>query len=149
MGIWIAVLTIFFVGSTLWSYHRGKIQEEMDQEQTAAALAGPGRELILKYSNSFQQLAETFREMPAKKERLSEEEVQEIFREVENHLCRKCEHWGECWKREYYQTYRMLYEMLSAAEEEGEVSGCTPSFLATISLCHKSTPKAVRAPPPS
>ena len=61
--------------------------------------------------------------MPTKKERLSEEEVQEIFREIENHLCRKCGHWGECWKREYYQTYRMLYEMLSAAEEEGEVSG--------------------------
>ena len=123
MGIWIAVLMIFFVGSTLWSYHRGKTQEEIDQEQIAATLAGPGRELILKYSDSFQQLAETFREMPTKKERLSEEEVQEIFREVENHLCRKCEHWGECWKREYYQTYRMLYEMLSAAEEEGELSG--------------------------
>lgn len=123
MGIWIAVLMIFFVGSSLWCYHKGKIQEEIDQEQTAATLAGPGRELILKYSDSFLQLAETFREMPTKKERLSEEEVQEIFREVESHLCRKCEYWGECWKKEYYQTYRMLYEMLIAAEEEGEIEG--------------------------
>lgn len=121
MGIWIVALLVFFVGSSIWCYRRGKIQEEIDQEQTAATLAGPGRELILKYSDSFLQLAETFQEMPTKKERLSEEEVQEIFREVESHLCRKCENWGECWKREYYQTYRMMYEMLSAAEEEGEV----------------------------
>ena len=92
------------------------MQEETDQKQTAATLAGPGRELILKYSDSFLQLAQTFREMPAKKEKLSEEEVQDIFGEIEGHICRKCERWGECWKREYYQTYRMMYEMLAAAE---------------------------------
>lgn len=121
MGIWIAVLMIFFVGSSLWCYKKGRMQEEMDQEQTAVTLAGPGREMILKYSDSFLQLAQTFREMPEKKERLSEEEVQDMFSEIERHICRKCENWRECWKNEYYQTYRMMYEMLAAAEEEGEV----------------------------
>lgn len=123
MGIWIVCLMIFFVGSSLWCYYKGRMQEETDQKQTAATLAGPGRELILKYSDSFLQLAQTFREMPAKKEKLSEEEVQDIFGEIEGHICRKCERWGECWKREYYQTYRMMYEMLAAAEEEGELEG--------------------------
>ena len=43
MGIWIVCLMIFFVGSSLWCYYKGRMQEETDQKQTAATLAGPGR----------------------------------------------------------------------------------------------------------
>ena len=57
------------------------------------------RDRIERYAESFRQLAEIFREMPEKKERLNEEDIQEIFITVREKVCASCGKKQICWLR--------------------------------------------------
>ena len=48
------------------------------------------RDRIERYAESFHQLAEIFRQMPEKKERLSEEDIEEMFETVKENICAQC-----------------------------------------------------------
>lgn len=85
---------------------------------TAALDAGCER--LHGYARAFQSLADTFRKMPVKKEQLSKEDVEEIFRDACESVCSGCNRRELCWGRNYYRTYRGLYGLLHAAETQEE-----------------------------
>ncbi|MDO5426197.1 MAG: SpoIIE family protein phosphatase [Eubacteriales bacterium] len=86
------------------------------------AVLEPGRERLEGYAQAFQNLSNTFRHMPAKREQLSREDVEGIFRDVRETVCATCKRREICWDRQYYRTYRQIYAFLDAAETDG-VSG--------------------------
>lgn len=78
------------------------------------------RDRIERYAESFRQLAEIFREMPEKKERLNEEDIQEIFITVREKVCASCGKKQICWLREQEKTWKLAYGMLQAIEDGQE-----------------------------
>lgn len=80
----------------------------------------PEQEQIRKYAEAFESLAKLFQELPCQKERLGDRELEEMFGEIRDKLCRDCPDGGRCWGEQYFRTGRMLYERICALEETGE-----------------------------
>ena len=78
------------------------------------------RDRIERYAESFRQLAEIFREMPEKKERLNEEDIQEIFITVREKVCASCGKKQICWLREQEKTWKLAYGMMQSIEDGQE-----------------------------
>lgn len=75
------------------------------------------RDRIERYAESFRQLAEIFREMPEKKERLSEGDIQEIFETVKEKTCANCGRKAICWIKEQEKTWKLAYHLLQTIED--------------------------------
>lgn len=82
----------------------------------------PEREQLEQYAQAFQGLARLFEQMPCQKERLCDEDLEQIFGEVKYQICTGCEAEGECWGNHYFQSCRILYDLLSSLEYEGQIS---------------------------
>lgn len=82
----------------------------------------PEQEQLNKYADAFYGLARMFQEMPCQKEYMGDEGLQEVFQEVREAVCSQCRRENRCWGSEYFESCRMLYEMASAAQEDG-ISG--------------------------
>lgn len=134
----IAVLIVSLLW-VMWDVVKLILGERYREEQMLEACE-PGRERMERYAESFRQLAETFRDMPSRKEGLSEQDVEEIFREVQYKVCRYCPGCSCCWEQNGSATYREVYDLLCRIEEgEGgerapffEVCSRGTSFLETI-----------------
>ena len=79
----------------------------------------PEQEQIRRYAEAFEGLARLFQELPCQKERLGDRELEEMFRQVQERLCRDCSAAESCWGERYFQTGRIFYEMLCELEERG------------------------------
>lgn len=89
--------------------------------ETAAALApGPGREYVERYAEAFLKLAQSYRDLPGKKERFGDEEMEHIFA-VLRQQCRGCSGEEVCWRENYYETCRRIFEQLRRMEEEASL----------------------------
>ncbi|MDD3220130.1 MAG: SpoIIE family protein phosphatase [Lachnospiraceae bacterium] len=80
----------------------------------------PQKERIERYAQSFAKLADTFQEMPSRKEELTNKEIDGIFADVHEKLCGKCRKEVECWNIQRYSTYRKVYDLLRILEEGEE-----------------------------
>lgn len=82
----------------------------------------PEKEQLERYSEAFYRLAGLFQAMPCQKERLSDGDLETLFRNVREGLCADCPRQEECWGERYYASCRMLYGILNDLEERGELS---------------------------
>ena len=89
----------------------------LPKEQAMMELSvAPGREYVEKYVEAFWRLAESYQEMPKKKERFGDEEVEHIFGEMREKLCSHCPQGEECWTERYYETGRRIFGCLKEVE---------------------------------
>lgn len=79
----------------------------------------PYVEQIEKYAHSLKQLSRTFLGLEEKKKAFSNEEIEEMFTQVREKVCGKCEKCGWCWGENFVHTYQMGYELLSAVDQYG------------------------------
>lgn len=72
-----------------------------------------------KFATSLHHLSDTFLKLEEKKGILTEAETENIFLEIDEKVCKDCEkrHW--CMGENAICTYQMVYEILSAVEENG------------------------------
>ncbi|TCK87858.1 stage II sporulation protein E [Natranaerovirga hydrolytica] len=78
-------------------------------------------ERLNQFATSFKKLSETFSALSDKKEGLSQEDVNKIFDEVAEKVCKNCSMCSLCWKKEFYDTYKAAFSILSAAEKKGKI----------------------------
>jgi stage II sporulation protein E len=76
---------------------------------------------LKEFSESFQKLSKTFYNIADHKSDLSQKEINNIFEELSEKLCRKCPNCTECWKTNYYSTYQAAYSMIDIADKNGVV----------------------------
>lgn len=119
MGEFIIAVLIVSVLWIMWDVAKLALSERYNEDTVLSAYE-PGRERMEKFADSFARLAETFRNMPSRKERFTEEDIKGIFGDVQNRVCSQCSRREQCWEEHYYRTYRRAYGMLQAIEEEGE-----------------------------
>ena len=78
---------------------------------------GPGREQMTRVADAFQALADTMSGLPCRRERLGEQDLEEIYWQMQNGRCSRCRQYGECWEKRYEETRREIYGMLMGVEE--------------------------------
>lgn len=74
---------------------------------------------IDKFASSLRHLSNTFLHLEEKRESLTQAEMEEIFAEVDENVCKDCENREWCMGENSISTYQMVYEILSAVEEYG------------------------------
>ena len=82
----------------------------------------PERQQLLRYADAFYGLAGHFQKMPCQKEYLGDEELGQLFDRVRRQVCMDCECEEICWGNYYFQSCRILYEMIQDAEQQGCIS---------------------------
>lgn len=109
LGI-IAVLVIRDMAKTVLSRKKDKSLSEIYEHH-------PQKEQMEKYASSFQKLANSFYNMPFRKEHLTAAEIEEIFGKMQEGICSKCSKKESCWNLCYHLTYQQGCELLNALEE--------------------------------
>lgn len=93
-------------------------------EQAAACRALPERhpqkEQVEHYADSFQKLADTFREMPYYRETLGKDQREQILRQCREGVCRKCYQREYCWENQTRQSLEGVYALIGAMEDGRE-----------------------------
>lgn len=82
----------------------------------------PQREQLRRYADAFYGLAKLFQDMPCQRERLGDGDLEGLFDAVRGQACVGCERGDDCWREQYFQSCRMLYELLSDLEYDGSFS---------------------------
>lgn len=94
---------------------------ELPKEQTAVSLSvSPGREYVERYAQAFGRLAESYRQMPEKKEHLGDEEAEHILELIRQRECRNCARQEICWGEGGYETMCLLENRLWHMEQGDE-----------------------------
>ena len=119
LGI-IAILVIRDMAKTILSDRRGKNLSEIYENH-------PQKEQIERYAGSFQKLANTFYDMPFRKEHLTAADTDEIFENLKQGVCARCSRRESCWNLCGHLTYQQGCELLEALEE-GEQEQIVKAF---------------------
>lgn len=86
------------------------------EEAAAQAASIPGREYVERYADAFLRLAESYQNLPEKKEYFGQEEVEHIFQQMKRSQCECCARRKMCWEEEYEECCRQIYNCLGAVE---------------------------------
>ncbi len=109
LGI-IAVLVIRDMAKTVLSGRKDRGLSEIYEHH-------PQKEQMEKYAASFQKLANSFYNMPFRKEHLTAPEVEEIFDKMQKGICSRCPKAESCWNLCFHLTYQQGCELLNALED--------------------------------
>ena len=76
---------------------------------------------LIEFAESFQKLSKTFHSIAETKASLSRRDINQIFDELSDKLCKDCINCNHCWKNNFYDTYKATFSILSSAENNGEI----------------------------
>lgn len=119
MGEFIIAVLIVSVLWVMWDVVKLGLGERQKEEKAAVISAAPGKERLERYADSFSNLADSFLQMSARRDHLSERDIKEMIHDVRGRVCRDCSQCELCWKMNYNNTYRRAYSILNVIEEDG------------------------------
>lgn len=93
-------------------------KEEIFVKQNLQSMA---RDKLKDFSSSFKKLSNTFQSIADMKTALSRHDINQIFDNLSDKICKNCENCNLCWRDEFYDTYKGAFLMLSSAEHNGEI----------------------------
>ena len=73
------------------------------------------------FSESFLKLSKTLDTITEKQTKLKQREINRIFEEISEKLCKNCDHCSSCWEQQFHQTYEAASLMFDVAEKKGMV----------------------------
>jgi len=79
------------------------------------------RERLRDFSDSFQKLAKSFYSLAQKRANLEKSDVDMIFDNVSDNICKKCKNCTQCWEKNFYNTQQTAASILEAAKQQGYV----------------------------
>ncbi|ROR25668.1 stage II sporulation protein E [Mobilisporobacter senegalensis] len=114
------IIFILFPGSVINRVNNSEIVlgEEIFAKQNLQHI---GKDKLRDFSDSFKKLSSTFRSIADTKMALSRRDINQIFDDLSDKLCKNCENCEVCWKNEFYDTYKSAFLMLNSAEHNGAV----------------------------
>ncbi len=71
------------------------------------------------FSDSFLKLSKTLDTITVKQTKLKQMEINQIFEDISEKLCKNCSNCSGCWEREFQKTYQAASAMFVIAEEKG------------------------------
>ncbi len=73
------------------------------------------------FAESFLKLSKTLDTITEQQTKLKQKEVDRIFEEISEKLCRDCEQCPSCWEKSFEQTYQAASQMFEIAEKKGTI----------------------------
>jgi stage II sporulation protein E len=73
------------------------------------------------FAESFLKLSKTLDTITEQQTKLKQKEVNRIFEEISEKLCRDCEQCPSCWENRFEQTYQAASQMFEIAERKGTI----------------------------
>ncbi len=73
------------------------------------------------FAESFLKLSKTLDTITEQQTKLKQKEVNRIFEEISEKLCKNCEHCPSCWEQSFEQTYQAASQMFELAEKKGTI----------------------------
>lgn len=73
------------------------------------------------FSESFLKLSKTLDSITEKQTKLKQKEINHIFEEISEKLCKDCNNCNSCWENKFQQTYQAACAMFEIAEKKGVV----------------------------
>ena len=73
-----------------------------------AGISGPYAVQIGKLADSLEHLSKVFLKLERQKQVFTKDELQEMFFQVEESVCTKCDHMERCWGEDYVHTYQLI-----------------------------------------
>lgn len=107
----------------------GSIVNRLNQEIEPEDMFGKrnlqflGKEKLRDFSDSFKKLSGTFQSIADTKMALNKRDMNQIFEDLSDKLCKNCENRELCWENEFYDTYRSTFLILDSADLNGAVLG--------------------------
>lgn len=79
------------------------------------------------FSNSFYKLSKTFDNLSEKKTSLTQQDIAKLIDDIVSKACGDCEMVDKCWKENFYDTYKIVFEIIGNCEKsnngsKGEIS---------------------------
>ncbi len=74
------------------------------------------------FSESFLKLSKTLDTITEKQTKLKQGEINRIFEDISEKLCKNCDHCMNCWEQCFQQTYQAASLMFEVAEQKGSVT---------------------------
>ncbi|WP_343207965.1 SpoIIE family protein phosphatase [Anaerolentibacter hominis] len=96
----------------LWRPQR---KEERDDEAVEKMV----KQRLGEFSDSFQKLSKTFTDLSETKISPGKEDVEGIFQDLSQGICKDCTNCSYCWHKNYYGTYQAAFMMLDTAWQKG------------------------------
>lgn len=73
------------------------------------------------FAKTYDHLAKTFVDFQKNRDRLSSQEINQLIEQLASKVCKECSMCNHCWEKDFYNTYKTIYSVLSAVESRGEV----------------------------
>jgi stage II sporulation protein E len=73
------------------------------------------------FSDAFLKLSGTLDTITEKQEKIKQREMDHIFEEISEKLCKNCNHCSVCWERNFEETYRITCALFKIAEKNGRI----------------------------
>ncbi len=74
------------------------------------------------FSESFLKLSRTLDTITEKQMKIRQQEINRIFEDISDKLCKNCSNCSECWEKNFQQTYEAACNMFDVAEKNGVVT---------------------------
>lgn len=136
-----ASATVIFYQVVLFLLKSRKEEENGGQPLTVLDI---GRTKLQESAKVMDKLSKCFEDMPDKKEVLSKQDVEEMFRELSDVFCSKCEKCRDCWQNHYFDTYKNTYDVFHAIERGGFGGANEETALAEQCINYKSMMSEMR-----
>ena len=93
-----------------------------DDLQAKEKIQDTAKSKLKEFAESFKSLSSTFYQISETKSALSKDDVNFIFDELSDKLCKRCVNCHCCWQTNFYDTYKAAFSILSVAEQNGKIS---------------------------
>ncbi|PKM51502.1 MAG: stage II sporulation protein E [Firmicutes bacterium HGW-Firmicutes-7] len=74
-----------------------------------------------RFALTYENIAKKFVRVKPLQEQLTNNEINQLIDHVADKVCKECSMCNMCWQKDFYDTYRAVYSILSAVESKGEV----------------------------
>ncbi len=137
-GVFIAALTMLFRKLAAMGQEEKKEKKSRGLFGMEEGLPVPGRERLLEGARALKRLSKTFFSMPDYQEQLSREDMEQLFSQLEQGVCRGCSRAKKCWVINSYRTCLATEELFCVTMngdwkgEQGETAASLaeePAFL--------------------
>lgn len=117
------ILFLFLPSSLIYKIDVGEREYSKNKEELFAKqnLQGVAKGKLQEFSDSFHKLAKTFQTISDKKMSLSRQDINQIFDDISDKLCKDCSKCNLCWKNEFYDTYKAAFNILTTVEKNGYI----------------------------
>ncbi|WP_310604117.1 stage II sporulation protein E [Anaerosporobacter sp.] len=116
-----SVILFLFLPSSMMRRIQGRTERKSDMQFVEQNIQHMTRQKLHGFAESFQKLSGTFHTLSDRRTSLSRQEVDTIFDELSDRLCKDCSNCNTCWKNDFYDTYKATFTILNSVEQNGYI----------------------------